>query len=362
MEQDRERTAAEGQTDDYSALRFYTHSVLARFIAGQTQAERDAAAKFGLVTGRTERPRVLVVTASRHSDEANLLATLDLVQSHTDIHAGETPQVRAFNYLAGITEAELERAALSEFGVGLLTLWDNAAPGTRLVIISNGNRKAVSDAMRQAGYPADLVDRLERNRKITLFPERPTVVNGRERWAWLEIDPDSGETIAFMDDGTRGAMLEVDVTNWFVEAQMGVVGFFHGISTSVWSVALYSLEIADYETIVKRARELAQLTAKRVCSAKSIAESGGKFGEGMAEKDPGGLSGMIDIGKEWESSGDAPEQKGGGVGSRVGPKIEFGWRDSEGLWDHGGPKVTLGADLVDFCEGFELGVEYYFGN
>lgn len=363
IDQDRERVARVERTDDYSALRFYTHGVLARFLAAQTRAERSLAADSGLVIGRTERPRVLVVTTSRHSDSARLLATLDLVQSHTDVQAGAADQVRAFNFLSGILEADLERSALSEFGTGLMSLWRDAPPENRLLTVSDGNRKAVVDIMKQTGYPEDLVEYLARSRKIALFPTHPTVVAGRARWGWLEIDAKTNEAVAVLDDGTRGAMLEYSVNDWFVEAQMGVVGFFHGTSTSVWSVALYSLEIEDYEEIVKRARKLAMVTAKRVCSAKSMSESGAKAaGSVLDDGDPGDLFGLVDIGKEFESAGDAPEEKSGGAGSRMGPKLGFGWQDSQGLWDDGKVKVTLGADLIDFCEGFELGVESYFAN
>lgn len=328
------------EADDLSALKWYTRSIINRFTAGQTLFEAETAGKLEVVAARTGTPRMLAVTIQKEG--GRLRTGMDLLQAHADMLAGSTEAKTGFLAMTGLTATEWEAAVLpaagkatgnqggsgntagnkggSDAGIGLFEIWEKLPADASYVLLSPKERAASGKAFQQAGMPDEVSKRLLALDKETfiLIPNRPAKVDGRERWAWLEMRKD-GRTIGVLDTGAHGSMVEVSIEEWVTEANMFIVGALVGTSTSIWAVSSFSLELTDAEAIYQAAYKFAM-------GIKDLLE----FKNGPAGYSIGG---MPEIG-----------------GSHEGLKVTFG---TDG--------ITLGQDILGFANGYEKGVKHYFG-
>ena len=311
---------AAAKADDLSALRWYTRSILNRFVAGQTAFERDTAAQLGVVAGRTETPRSLAITV--HRTTGKVRTGIDLLQSVSDVH-GDDPALQtaaqAFRSAAGFAATALETSVLPGDGLGLFEIWERLPKGTDYVFLSPEARVEAEADFLAAGMSEAVADRLlqPENDVWVLIPDKPARIGGRDRWAWLEMK-ENGETIGVLDTGAHGGMVEVSIQEWVSEANLYIVGGLVGINASIWSVSAFSLELDDYGQILAKAKAYA-----------------------MGIKD-------------------AFEFKAGPAGYSVGglPEISGSAYGIKGTLGTGG--ITLGQDLLGFANGYADGVAYYF--
>lgn len=299
---------------ELSALRWYSRSIIAKFISAQTLHDRSMIRDLGLIAGRTAKPRVIAVT---HKAGEKLQTSVSLLAVHDQIHAGEEEKVKTFNLLSGIYASTLEAAVLPQGGMGLTEIWMQAPQGTGLVFLEYFDGQTL-DALAGAGASPEMISHFtESTNKMILITDKPSLIDGRKRWAWLEIDQNTWEMISVVDTLEKGAFVESTVVETIRSAGQYAAGAFKGVETSVWSVAKYSLENDDYQEILQSARALAL----------GIAE---KFGFNM-----GPLGGSI---------GGLPS-----VSQAVGP-VEFSFDGS----------TSASQNVLSFTDGYKAGVEYYF--
>jgi Mg-chelatase subunit ChlD len=338
-----------GHPDDLSALRWYTHGIIARLIAGQTTMEEQIGKKLDLKTGRTKSPRVVIVTMYRGGEDQPIQANIDLRRMGNDIHDGRKEAQHAFRIISGLQMAELEQVVLGEQGKGTFGLWARAPANTPLFWISPRNRRDITEYLKALSYPESIVSSLAGTRNFVLFPTRPTVVNGRHRWGWLEVNPKTYETISVLDNGQYGSMVEWDIQNWFSEAQLHMFGAMLGVSTSVWGMSIFSLQTDDYEEIRKKAEAL----------VRSIGVNLADFNTLKGAKD-NAVDAAVLIDQGGSSSGAAGGGGSGGV--TVTPEVSFDTFGKPGgsIADRFEGKIKIGQDMIGFGQGFKAGVDFYF--
>lgn len=314
-----------GRGDDLSAVTWLTRGILTRFVAAQTRVERQAALALGLVTGRTRRPRVLVARVVARPD-ASAEVSLDLLQAANDLHFGSDEARRAFRIGAGLATAQAEGAAVPGGG-GLFDAWRKLPAGATLHWISPRMRKDAAAALRAGGAPEALAERVAKGRDTAfLLPSHPVDHAGKARWAWLEVDTESYETVARFDTGERGSMIEFSIGNWAAEAQAYLAGALVGISASMWSVSAFSLEIQDQAEMLSRAKAFALAVSDHFSVGASVSGGGVSASAGM------------------------------GLGSEPAVSASDGVLSAS--WSGG--KISVGQDLLGFGNGYAAGVEYYF--
>ncbi len=307
--------------DALSALRWHNRGVLNRFIAAQTRFELDICEELELITGRTKTERCIMVTNRIKTPGSLFVTSIDLLQQMSDVHKGNEQAKNSFAIMTGIMASHLEGAAMPGSGMDFAHIWDRCPEGTKF-LMSYGrlaDSQELVDHMEDTNYPDFLVQCVQDSEKVMMLPDRASIINGEQRWAWLEIDPDTYETIAVIDTGEHGAMVEYNVTL----APQGesyrdyIAGAFTGVLTSVWAVADYSLMLDDYSEILKNAKSLALGIGKTI--------KGVLGGTGLAKGEIG-----------------------------VGPG-KFSAKSTMDGWT-----VNVNQSVLGFNKGFEDGVEYYF--
>ena len=240
--------------DDLSGLKWYTRHKIAQFIAAQTKFEDDLAARLKLVTGRVTHPRAILVTVSRSNTDTPVATRLDLRQVHNDIHNGSEKNRAAFNIASGIFCSQLEERILDEGSTGYFKLLKQYPEGTKLRWLTPSDRDSLYDRMRELKYPERVVKLLEASPNTVLFPSNSAIVDGKPRWAWLEVDPYTFKTITVLDNGDYGSMTEKAMTDFGKDAMSYLGGGMMGAGMSVWGVSGFSLITDDYKVILKEAR------------------------------------------------------------------------------------------------------------
>jgi hypothetical protein len=304
--------------------------------------EKDFADRLRIMTGRTAKPRVIVMNVSRTGSQESITATIDLVQAGNEIHSGTDEAQRAFRIVAGLSAARLEESVLGSSGYGVLNIWDHAPEGTQHFWITNSNRRDATKILSDLNYPEAIVNHIKDSRQFMLFSTSPTIINGIPRWGWLEIDPKSYEIVSVLDNGLHGGIVEYDLNTWYSEAQLHMFGAMLGVSTSVWAVSSFSLIIGDYGEIMKSAEEFVRGIAKNL---ETFKQNLGKPTMGTAK--------MLE-------RGGAPQQDSGGSNSPVSVGTGKGIDDITYQTEE--MKIKVGQTFMGFAQGFEMGVNKYFGN
>jgi len=349
LDRARQRERRAGHPDDLSALRWYTHGIIARLIAGQTLIEKQLREKLKLITGRTQSQRVIVVTMHRGGENEPVQAAIDLRQVTSDIHNGGQEAQQAFRIMSGLQMADLEQVVMGDQAFGTFSLWAKAPADTPLFWISQRNRRDVTAYMRALSYPESIVSQLESTKNFALFPARPTLVNGLNRWGWLEVNPKTYETITVLDNGQYGSMVERDIQNWFSEAQLHMFGAMLGVSTSVWGMSIFSLQTDNYDVIRKKAEELARSIGASLADFNTL--KGVKY-------NPMDAAGLIDQG----GSSPAPGDGSGGLTATPGGSFDLFGKKGDSIADRFEGKIKIGQDIIGFGQGFKAGVDLYFSN
>ncbi len=320
--------------DDHSALVWYTRSILYRIIANQTAYENELAEVLDVTAGRVDKERVIFVTVRNDRTQAKLRTSVDLQQIANRIHRGSEEAVHGFHIMSGLFASRLEGAALPGDKTDFMDIWLNSPEDTKLFLSLVNNRKEDLQHMEDNGFPVTLIERAKNSPAIMLIPDRPTSIHGENRWAWLEIDPNTYETISVTDTGEHGSFAEYlmslePVSPTGDDYMAFMAGAFIGVSSSVWNVSSFSLILDDYEQIIKAAKA---------------------YTYGLGEV----LSGFM-------SNKDLPKLEYS-LGSL---KLKITDFDADKLAKQfhilkSGKAVEGAGDLVGFGLGFQIGAAYYF--
>lgn len=324
--------------DPLSIAKWYGRNAIYQFISGSSMFDEQMTGEFGLVLGRVSQPRCLIVTSCL--DESNTMhTTMDLPNPYNQIHAGKQEARDAYQLLAGFYLSGLEAEVLpGNNKVSYLDLWTQAPSGTAIeaipVMYDAKDREAFFKQMEQQGkYPLLLLKAVKENKKLILVPTEPTVFMGQERWAWMEIDPDTYKAISVFDNGLHSGMAEFQVsllpsTDDTIQWLKGV---WVGTNVSVWSMCSSTLKYGDQYNAVK-------IDAKKAATAAAGAVS--KFF---------GLSG--DIAKKASEAGD-PKQS---VGFSLSPTHKINFTISMS-----GIKGKVSQKMFNLSAGMKLAIDTYF--
>jgi hypothetical protein len=246
-------------------MQWYSRSILDRFISAQSKYDEKTAKSLDLKLGRTSKARSLIVTSSINPKNQKLVTSVDIMQGINEIQNGTKEAQRAYNIGSGLFISQLEgRALRAGEKLELFEIWGKAPKDRSFMVITNEETKNRAMEMKKnSAYPEILLKHLEESGKIYIIPDKPTEIDGEKRWAWLEIDPETYETISVLDTGEHGGMAEY-VTNMMPsmeDCRDYVAGGFVGITTSVWAVSAFSLELDDYNEILKNAAALVDAIA-----------------------------------------------------------------------------------------------------
>lgn len=240
--------------NELSTLKWYARSMIANFIRKQSIHDQELAQSFELLIGRTTFTRVIVV--SNQLNNGIMATSFDLVQSFDEIHFGDEEAKKSFNIMSGLYASSLEGEIVKN-GYGLETVWSMLPEGTEMVVLDTYYTEEIKEELRAIGLEDDIVEYLSEKGYYVIMPKAPAIIDGKEKWAWLEINPTDYRTIAVLDDYSHGASVESAIIDAVTNAGQYVVGAFKGVETSVWSVAAFSLEESDYSIILKKAKALA---------------------------------------------------------------------------------------------------------
>lgn len=316
----------------HSTLDWYTRSALYRFVASQTRYENQLAGALGVTAGRTDRSRALLVTVRRAA--ARLRTSLDLMQSANQLHSGNADATHAFNLMSGMFASHLEGAVLPANKADFMEAWKRSPDDTKLFLSLPGRRSDDLAYMQAHGMPATLIARAKDSKQALLLPSKPTRLYGENRWTWLEIDPDSYETIALTDTGEHGSFADYVMMLEPVSPAGGdylefMAGAFVGVDTSVWSISSFSLGTSDYQQIYDDAKAYTYA-----------------IGEVLSN-----MMTLRDLSKL--------EYSVGPLKASIKPEMYDGYRHlMEEIQT--GQKPAAGADLLNFSNGFKAGAAWYF--
>jgi len=243
-----------------SALKWYGRNIINRFIANQTTYDKKIAEGMKLTLGRTGKARCIVVTSRLNEKDGQLRTAMDLLQTVSQCHNGDKNSQAAYNLGAGMFASILEGEALTgENKASFLQMWAKAPKDAKLVLIpSNGSeRDAMADPLRKSGFPERLISNVTSNQNMILTLDKPVDYEGEKRWAWLEVNPNTYETISVMDTGEHFGVEYIELIKKVVDdGGKFIVGAFMGLEVSVWSIADFSLELSNYQDILDAASEL----------------------------------------------------------------------------------------------------------
>lgn len=271
----REEYKAAENPDTFSALKWYSRNILNRFIHTQTIFDQKISENLKLTLGRVNKSRCIIVTSRMDTKANKLRTTIDLLQAANEYHNGDKNSQAAYNISSGMFISTLEGKALTgEDKASFIDIWAKAPKGSNLLFIpsdgeeESGMRSKIASDMEKTGnYPEKLLSAVAKSSKAIFATDKPALLDGQERWAWLEIDPETYETISVFDTGEHAGMASYVLTQAKEnagDAGQYIVGGLLGIEVSVWAVASMSLVLDDYEEILEAAINLVGGIAKHL--------------------------------------------------------------------------------------------------
>ena len=325
---------ASAKPDDHSALVWYTRSILYRIIASQTAYESELAELLDVTAGRVDKERVIFVTARNDRTQPVLRTSVDLQQVANRIHRGSEEAVRGFHIMSGLFASRLEGAALPGDKTDFMDVWLNSPDDTQLFLSLRNNRNEDLKYMEEHGFPDVIIERAKASSAAMLIPNRPTNIRGESRWAWLEIDPDTYETISVTDTGEHGSFAEYlmalePVSPTGDDYMAFMAGAFIGISSSVWNVSSFSLMLDDYEQIIKAAKAYTLGLGEVLSGFMSnkdlpkLEYSIGNLKLKITDYDPDKLAKQFHLLKSGKAVEGAPDIVGFGLGFQIGAAYYF---------------------------------------
>ena len=355
--------SAAKKPEPFTVARWHHRNVLYRLIAGQTTFDSKLVHADKLLMGRIQKPRCLVVDSELGGD-GRLTTRIDLLQPFNEIHSGSEELKRAYFILNGFYQSSLESVVLGgDDRMGYLDLWRNAPKDAEILALAvSGNRDTFYRDLEKAGtYPPRLLRAVKENRKILFFQSKPTIVSGRERFAWLEMDPNTYGVLSVLDNGFHGAEYSMLTTSLGEDTREFVKGTWLGVNMSVWSVGSIALKTQNKAQIFTEGKALALKIGA------ILAEFQDNVGKAKEYYDK--------INELKEQTADMMEQMGeggeGGEGEGDQDDTDYGAKMKETLtqvFDQMPPVKILGVDVNaklkegfrGFSNGYNTSVDVYF--
>lgn len=297
---------AANEPANYSVCRWLGHATISRLVKGLTDAGREYASSLGLVAGRSNKAIALMVTTKSNGTTAE--TSVDLMDHRNQLHSDDDNACHAYNLMYGYFASDMEASALpGGEGIGYLQVWNNLPAGTTINQIAVDDPSVIETATADLGlekYPPLLLERMRGGdtgdppQVFYLVPDKPATINGKSYWSWLEIDMKSYDVVSVFETGERSAMTEFILGclpgngNY---AEVGA-GMLVGVTTSVGSVASYTLTGMDYKDVMKAAQEMCKGIGYAIGTVTS-GTGGVDAAGGIAE---GRLKGLFGVnGKVW---------------------------------------------------------------
>jgi Mg-chelatase subunit ChlD len=245
--------------DHLSLWQWFAHARLAGFITAQTAFEERLAAQLGVTLNRSAAPRLLVLTGTAAipapapaASPCPFEARLDLVRVQPEV-GGEAAAANAFRLAAGIFVTELEADILG--GRGVFQFWGN----NRLQVIADAgkNKNAWLKFAARRGVSERVIKAVRGTKSVVFFPHNPALVNGQPFWAWLEVNPNTFETIGVLETGERGTIAGEAIIQALIPDGAGIaLGFWKGTETAIWGMSAFILRGDTTEQAIAATQKL----------------------------------------------------------------------------------------------------------
>jgi len=264
----------------------------------------------------------------------------------------------------GIFVSMLEAYALGEDkAVGFLQVWTQLPENTPIFVITKEKMEEYAKAFEENDGPPKLVERLREQGKksikaIFMVPKSPAVIDGKPRYAWLEITENNNGTqiISVSETGEHSGMAEYIVLN---AASVGVkplsaegaAGFLYGITCIDWGIATYSLQTENYASILAQTKMLVSGVQELLANIESATDLASKLGD--SEKQLEALEALTKM-IESQNKLDVDLAKIHDASKNLVVLPAFGeadWQQSES---------TGSAQGYSFSDGFKAAIDAYF--
>ncbi len=310
--------------NELSALRWNARKAINQFIHLQSTYELEIADNYGLNLAHIDYDKSIIVTQLMNKGELQMSMNLlnpvsEVIGSYEELEEKEE-LIKSYNIMAGINASMLESKVLTN-GYGFMEIWAKRPDGSEFAFLyPSEDREAAREVYLEVGMKESMVEYLVESDNYMIIQEQPSIINGEQRWAWLEINPDTYETIGMLDTLEHGSMVTQAIIEYEKNAAYYVLGAMVGVDSSIWAVCAFTLHIPDYEEMKKAAFAFAYGLADNATA---------KDGKGS-----------VDI-------GGSPE-----ISQSLGPiKISL---------NQGG--LGVGDNVLGYSNGFKKGVEMYFQN
>lgn len=253
--------------EPFTVAKWYNRNVLYNLIEGQTTFDTEMIQDTGLVLGRLYKARCIVISSELDS-KGGLTTWVNLLQPFNEVHSKDREIEKAYFLLNGFYQSGLESWLLPDgLGTGYMDLWLNAPENTEILAmpVINGGRDFMAEELEKENiYPQTLLRAVRQNSKHLFVQSKPTEVSGKERFAWLEMDPYTYEVISVFDNGYHGA--EYFINSSFLKE--GTIEFLKGtwvgLNVSVWTVSFMNIETEDTNKIAAQGKVFALSVGKKI--------------------------------------------------------------------------------------------------
>ncbi|MCH4889775.1 VWA domain-containing protein [Acidaminobacter sp. JC074] len=239
--------------DPLTTLKWLSRKHINDLIYHQSRLEDDLSENLEVSSYRSNQTRIISLT---HKFDGNqLISNMDILQPFTDVY-GESSKAQSFTTMLGLMISDMEESIL---GSGIESIWSKLSDDAALVFLNYNDSK--EDFLARLDMEEHLKNYLLELDKYILIPDKPALIDGKKRWAWLEFDDDY-KVISVLDDYTHGSA-ESAIIDAVKNSAQYALGAFKGVETSMWSVAAFSLEESDYAVILKNAKSFALGISKK---------------------------------------------------------------------------------------------------
>lgn len=253
--------------EPFTVAKWYNRNILYNLIAGQTTFDTEFIQDTDLVLGRLNKSRCIVIS-SELDNNGGLITWVNLLQPFNEVHSKDSDMQNAYFLLNGFYQSGLESWLLPDgLGTGYMDLWLNAPKDTEILSmpVLNGGRDFMAEALEAENiYPQTLMKAVKDNNKHLFVQSKPTVISGKERFAWLEMDPYTYEVISVFDNGYHGADYFIN-SSFLKEGTIEFLkGTWLGLNVSVWTVSFMNLKTEDTKKIAAQGKVFALSVGKQL--------------------------------------------------------------------------------------------------
>lgn len=247
---------------DFSQLQWINRLKMYRFIGMQSQYEQHLQDTLKVQSKRNKNPRTLMALIEKTSN-SKLISSLDLRYAHADVY-GDEKAVHSFNLMNGLFAARAE-ASVVDNGQGVFERWQ-AAKIAEAVMIYPSSKQAALDTMAQNGTSEAIIQRLKQSKKVWFYPLHIT-----ENPAWLEIDPQTYQTVSVLANGMYGSASEYSPMQTLItDGSQYLVGYLAGTEIAMGSVVVATFLYNDYDQIISFAENMANVIGCGVSMVSSV--------------------------------------------------------------------------------------------